>query len=169
MKHSTTNRPGAELWRERIDAQRGTGLSVRAWCIANDVHEHSFYMWRLKLGLSPAQGRPGRSRRRDEPVRFAEVIVTPAARSTPLESRQIGMNAVSSTATNTVESRRAGMNIAEPPVASIPELIRLRLSCERELILPASMPMARIAELIRSIEGTSSSIEGNPSSIEVAS
>ena len=109
----------AELWRERIEAQRASGMSIRAWCRDNDVHEHGFYWWRTRLGLSPA----GVRRRRSLDVRsvkFAELVVT-------------------------------------PPVISEP--IRLRLSRDRELILPAGMPMADVAALVRAIEGQPSTIE----------
>ncbi|MGD1090190.1 MAG: hypothetical protein ABR955_15910 [Verrucomicrobiota bacterium] len=39
----------ADAWRRRIDDQRASGQSVRAWCSANDVREHSFYFWRRRL------------------------------------------------------------------------------------------------------------------------
>jgi hypothetical protein len=69
-------RDKAELWRNRIDAQRASGQSVRVWCQANDAREHSFYWWRARLGLSPARRR---SRRRSKPIAFAQVVVDAAA------------------------------------------------------------------------------------------
>ena len=42
--------------------------------------------------------------------------------------------------------------LTEPLVASPAEPIRLRLSRDRELILPAGMPMADVAALVRAIE-----------------
>ena len=66
----------AKIWRDRIEAQRGSGLSVRAWCLANDSREHSFFWWRARLGLSPAK-RP--SRRPPKPIAFARVVVEPSA------------------------------------------------------------------------------------------
>ena len=104
----------AELWRERIEAQRASGMSIRAWCRDNDVHEHGFYWWRTRLGLSPAGVRRRRSVTR--PMKFAEVVVT-------------------------------------PPVISEP--IRLRLSRDRELILPVAMSAADVAALVHAIEGAS--------------
>ena len=115
---TTKDRTTADVWRERIEAHQASGLSVRAWCKANDVHEHGFYWWRSRLGLSPAGGRRRRGVKADV-VRFAEVVVTPVATST----------------------------CAEP--------IRLRLAGERELILPASTPVERIATLVRAIEASS--------------
>ncbi len=105
----------AELWRKRIEAQQARGMSIRAWCRENDIHEHGFYWWRTRLGLSPAGERRQRSSAA-RPVKFAEVVVAPPA-------------------------------ITEP--------IRLRLSREggdRELILPAGMPLADVAALVRAIE-----------------
>jgi hypothetical protein len=88
--NTTKDRSTADVWRGRIEAHRGSGLSVRAWCRANDVHEHSFYWWRLKLGLSPG----GRRRRgvSQNVVRFAEVVVAPIATSTcePIRLRLAG-------------------------------------------------------------------------------
>jgi len=63
----------ADEWRERIEAQRGSGRSVRSWCGEHSLPEHAFYWWRTRLGLSPAA--PQRPRRRAEEVRFAEVVV----------------------------------------------------------------------------------------------
>jgi hypothetical protein len=62
----------ANLWRDRIDAQRGSGQSVRAWCQANNAREHSFYWWRARLGLSPAKRS---SRQRSKPIAFAQVVL----------------------------------------------------------------------------------------------
>lgn len=70
----------AEAWRERIVAHRASNQSIRAWCRQNDCHEHAFYWWRGRLGLSPksATKRPGRHPARPHPQagpRFAEVVV----------------------------------------------------------------------------------------------
>src|SRR5271163_1591116 len=117
----------ADAWRRRIDNQRASGQSVRAWCEANDAQEGSFYWWRSRLGLSPGK------RRLRRPLRSAE------AKPTPLAFARVVLNA-------------AGSAAAEPPGASIVEPIRLRLAgrtpgevCVRELILPASMPLEQVA------------------------
>jgi hypothetical protein len=47
--------------------------------------------------------------------------------------------------------------VVAPPFVAEP--IRLRLRGDRELILPASMPMADVAALVRAIEGLPSTIE----------
>ena len=108
----------ADAWRRRVDDQRASGQSVRAWCKANDAQEGSFYWWRARLGLSPSK------RRLRRPLRSAE------AKPTPLAFAQV---------------------VVHPSTA---EPLRLRLAGERELILPASMPLEQVAKLVHAIEGT---------------
>ena len=66
--------PSAAVWRERIEAQRASGQSIRAWCRENSHHEHTFYGWRGRLGLSPGPARKRRSRQSGG-FGFAEVVV----------------------------------------------------------------------------------------------
>jgi hypothetical protein len=47
-------------WREMINRQAGSGVSVRQFCVAERVSEPSFYAWRRKLGK--AKGVVKRSR-----------------------------------------------------------------------------------------------------------
>jgi hypothetical protein len=105
----------ADAWRRRIDDQRSSGQSVRAWCKANDARECSFYWWRARLGLSPKE------RRRCNPAE---------ARPTPLAFAQV---------------------MVHQPSAIEP--LRLRLAGQRELVLPASMPLEQVAQLVHAIEG----------------
>ncbi|HEY1683248.1 MAG TPA: hypothetical protein VGG19_00675 [Tepidisphaeraceae bacterium] len=101
----------AEAWRQRIAMQRSSGQSIRAWCRQNNLHEHAFYWWRSRLGLSPKL--PARRQRRaSKPIRFAEVVV--------------------------------GRPVTEP--------MRLCLGGGRELLLPASMPVDQVAQLISALE-----------------
>ena len=105
----------ADAWRRRIDDQRASGQSVRAWCKANGSQECSFYWWRSRLGLSPKKRRPSKpAKPKPTPLAFAQVVV-------------------------------------HSPTA---EPLRLRLAAERELILPASMPIEHLAKLVRAIEAT---------------
>jgi hypothetical protein len=67
-----TSNGTAQAWRERITSQKASGQSIRGWCRDNGQHEHAFYWWRARLGLSP---RSARKRRLVKPVRFAEVVV----------------------------------------------------------------------------------------------
>ena len=39
----------ASEWRQRLDAQFSSGLSVSAWCRAQGVEKNSFYRWRRRL------------------------------------------------------------------------------------------------------------------------
>ena len=115
----------AEVWRRRIGDQRASGQTVRTWCKANDAREHSFYWWRARLGLSAGKGRPVRQAR-----------VRPAANG----FAQVLVNASSA------DFRRAQTEAGAP--------MRLRLAGERELILPASMPLEQVARLVRALEAT---------------
>jgi hypothetical protein len=106
----------ADVWRRRIDDQRASGQSIRAWCAANDTHEHSFYWWRSRLGLSPRQRPlPVPRKAKTTPPAFARVI----------------------------------LNGTQPAAA---EPLRLRFAGERELILPALMPLEQVARLVHFIE-----------------
>ena len=67
----------ADTWRERIAAQQAGGQSIRVWCRENGCHEHAFYWWRAKLGLSPAARRPRRRAGSVKPMHFAKIIVRP--------------------------------------------------------------------------------------------
>ena len=118
----------AETWRERITAQQAGGDSIRALCKQNGWHEHAFYWWRSRLGLSP-HSTPRHRRKRLAPRGFAEVVVDRSAR--PLEACPV-----------------------EPP-AAFAEPICLRLCGGRELVLPVSMADERVAALIHLIEGRS--------------
>ena len=62
----------ADAWRERIMSQRASGRSIRAWCREHNHHEHAFYWWRARLGLSP---KAAVKRRRAQAITFAEVVV----------------------------------------------------------------------------------------------
>jgi hypothetical protein len=87
----------ADIWRRRIDNQRASGQSVRAWCEANDPQEGSFYWWRARLGLSPVKAKPSAKERRTSrlveakpaPLAFAQVVVHPPT-AEPLGLRLAG-------------------------------------------------------------------------------
>ena len=66
----------ADAWRERIAAHRASGQSIRGWCRQNNHHEHAFYWWRARLGLSPKAAVKRRPNRRPaQAIKFAEVVV----------------------------------------------------------------------------------------------
>ena len=125
MEVEAASNGAAETWRSRITSQRNSGLSIRGWSKQNDCHEHSFYWWRTRLGLSPRAA--SRAQQRDafkpsdaiKPLKFAQIVVDHPAAADPV----------------------------------VPEPIRLRLCGGRELLLPAGMPVTQLAQLIRTIEG----------------
>jgi len=121
----------ATAWRERIEKQLTSGEGIRDWCRSNGFHEHSFYWWRSRLGLSP---KPARVRRRKAAAAFAEVVVEPTRQA--VELVEFG-----------------GASDVDSPAGSDVESIRLRLRGGRELMLPVSMSDQRIAALIGLIEG----------------
>jgi hypothetical protein len=41
------------VWRERLEAQQASGLSVAAWCKQAGVSAWSVYAWRKRLPPSP--------------------------------------------------------------------------------------------------------------------
>jgi hypothetical protein len=80
----------ADAWRRRIDDQRASGQSVRAWCKANGPRECSFYWWRSRLGLSPKKKRPSKlAKAKPIPLAFAQVVVHPST-TEPLRLRFAG-------------------------------------------------------------------------------
>ena len=123
----------AETWRERIISQQAAGQSIRALCKQNGWHEHAFYWWRSRLGLSPGSV-VRRRRKRIVQAGFAEVLVDGPVVEVP-----------------GVRVPVAGIN-AEP--------ILLRLASGRELVLPVSITDERLASLVHLIEGKPSTVEG---------
>ena len=47
-----------ELWRERIAQQATSGQSIRAYCRDHRLSEHSFYLWRKRLGRPSSRVKP---------------------------------------------------------------------------------------------------------------
>ena len=88
----TTVNAKADAWRKRIDDQRASGQSVRAWCKANAAQECSFYWWRARLGLSRGKRRGrvplGSAETKPGPLAFAQVVVQAAEE--PLRLRFAG-------------------------------------------------------------------------------
>lgn len=74
-----TSNGAAQAWRERVTSQQASGQSIRAWCRQNNHHEHAFYWWRSRLGLSPKSAAKRRQRHPVKPLKFAEVVVDRAA------------------------------------------------------------------------------------------
>ena len=64
--------PAAAKWREIIERQRASGLSVGAFCRRDSVAESSFFEWRRRLGAAPAPAPAAPA--------FVEAKVAPAER-----------------------------------------------------------------------------------------
>jgi hypothetical protein len=127
---ATSSEMAADAWRERITTQQASGQSIRAWCREHSLPEPAFYWWRRRLGLGPKL-RIKRSPRRA---------------------------AVKSLKFAEVVVDRAG---AAPSTSSgQAEPMCLRLGGGRELLLPASMPLQQVANLLRTIEGQPSANGG---------
>ena len=63
------------LWRELMNRQAGSGLSVREFCAQEGISEPSFYAWRKKFREQKNDGtRVRKVRRVDEPGRSGEFI-----------------------------------------------------------------------------------------------
>ena len=46
----------AARWRETLERQASSGLSIRSFCAVEGIREPSFYAWRKRLGLRNAKG-----------------------------------------------------------------------------------------------------------------
>jgi len=132
----------AQRWRRRLDEQLASGLSVALWCRNNGCRRQSFYYWQSRLehrgtacpqksnvdgsASCPREAQPTR----EAMDRFVELVDRlPAAG--PLAPQE---------------------PLAFGPLAGEP--LRLRLAGGRELLLPASMPTASLAQLLRALEGS---------------
>jgi hypothetical protein len=73
-----SHRLGAEQWRQIIDGQRGSGLTVAAYCQERGVTEGSFYTWKQRLR---SQAKP---KRLSKPA-FVEVTSPSAETSGSIE------------------------------------------------------------------------------------
>ena len=49
-----SQRPGAQEWRQIIDGQQSSGLTVAAYCLDRGITQGSFYTWKRRL-RSPAK------------------------------------------------------------------------------------------------------------------
>lgn len=42
-----------QVWKELLQAQSGSGLTIRAWCVREGVAESRFHYWRKRLAPTP--------------------------------------------------------------------------------------------------------------------
>jgi hypothetical protein len=131
----TKHRNQMELWRRRVAEQRDSGLSVRVWSEANGCSTHSFYVWRAKLGLGVKRHN------------VAEVSTSVATGESSVRLTRVRVEGKRNNAADS-QSVVAG-GLAD---GSENQAIRLRLGHGRELLWPMSLPMNRLAELLRELE-----------------
>jgi transposase-like protein len=113
------------FWRDMLAAFAASGQSVQSFCQARGVKPPTFYSWRLKLAKHDRQ---------------VETGVSP----TPARSR----------ATRRRSTGPAFLPVVvEPRVAGVEEPLQVELRGGRVLRLPASMPAARLAEVLHALEG----------------
>jgi transposase-like protein len=97
MRKRQRRRDGAKeaYWREQVERQVRSGLSVRAFCRERDLAENSFYAWRRELAVrdgeptavrTPSALQPAYSQQQPEKPRtpFTEVVV-----AVPAELRSV--------------------------------------------------------------------------------
>ena len=83
------------LWRDRINRQQQSGLSIRAFCAEESLSEASFHWWRRELARRKAQSRVRRSPGRHQPslalTEVAQFVPVTVAPSSPCLSIEIAL------------------------------------------------------------------------------
>jgi hypothetical protein len=128
----------ATVWRRRIRQQQAGGLSIRAFCRANDCPEALFYYWRVRLGLRPGVAESEHTR---DPA-AASSRRSPVDGQTPGFARAV-LRPEGASSTGRVNGHTG-------PAAEL--AIRLRLRGGRELLLPAGMTPMHLAQLVAALE-----------------
>lgn len=73
-----------ERWRQRIERQRGSGLSIVEYCRREGVSPACFHIWKRKLRVSPSPSpRPSAPVRRRTPIRQVATSQWPPLPSSP--------------------------------------------------------------------------------------
>ena len=149
MSKSQRDPARESYWRNVLDRQRTSGLNARAFCRREGLAESSFHFWRRTI------------RQRDAAGRQASPAFVPAV---------IGALPLAKSPTPAMSPPRRAMDLPAGPAAVGPG-ITIDLRGGRVMRLPATMPVSRVAELIRALEGDVSIIAGDSAgpSAEVAS
>jgi hypothetical protein len=125
---SQTHSTRESFWRDTLAAFAASGESVEFFCQARGLKPPTFYSWRLKLAKQDRQLEMG----------VSPVSPTSArSRATPRRSTGPAFLPV----------------VVEPRLAGVEEAIQVELRGGRVLRLPASMPAARLAEVLHALEG----------------
>jgi len=67
-----------QRWRDRIEECRQSGLSVKAWCLQNELRNTSYHYWVKKFKLLEQQEAGSNT--------FAEVVLLPENKNTTKET-----------------------------------------------------------------------------------
>ena len=43
------NQIKSQFWRERLEAQKSSGLSIHTWCLENQIPQSQFFYWKRKF------------------------------------------------------------------------------------------------------------------------
>jgi len=111
------------FWRDTLAAFAGAGQDIRRFCRERGLRESAFYFWRRTIARRDGKAVPAASRKPSVPKRPAPAFV-------PVR----------------VQGRL-------PAPGPGPESFHVELRGGRVLRLPASMPAARLAELVHALEG----------------
>lgn len=93
-----------DAWRQRIAERNASGLTVKEWCIQNDVPKEQYYYWSRRIRISDGN-------KNEKEVVFAEVKMEPKAvahsDSTLCGSLQVSWNGFQMQIRNSGDARLA--------------------------------------------------------------
>lgn len=112
------------FWRETLAAFAASGQNIRQFCRERKLREAAFYVWRRTLAERDGKTLPAAAAKK--PVSVAK---KPAPAFVPVK-----------------------VKLAAPPAAG-GEALRVELRGGRVLVLPASLPVAKLAEVLHALEG----------------
>lgn len=105
-------------WREVIGRHAGSGLSVRAYCTANQVSEACFYAWRRTISLRDAEQRNAGV----AVASFVPLLIT-ATPSSSAARLPTDLPPVTSDSTGIVVELRGGRRLRLPEATSTERLV----------------------------------------------
>ena len=108
------------IWRRHLEQQRSSGVTVRAYCLANTLRETSFFFWKKEIA------------RRDR-----EAASSPAASAAPLAPAFVPVAVIDPPADPT--ETPIDIRLADGP------RVRVRSGCDRELLADVLAMLRRSA------------------------
>jgi putative transposase len=115
-----------QRWRQRLEAQQASGLSIPEFCSREGIHKASFYRWRHRLASVAGAG-------------FVEVQVAPAASSGAVVTPAAGIPP---------DVAVAAKSDRRTPCPAI----EVRLANGRTLLVPADFDREHLVKLIAVVE-----------------